>query len=260
MLNSLKCKSKTNLVYLPSFGLLPFVFGGLTDSVNPCALTIAVFFIVLLCFFSSYPKFLIGAGGAFILGVFLACFFSSLGIWDIVRTSSLFFLVCRISYLVIASLILVVAVLSMKRWWEDKKNVSKNTARTLFPWDIKILDEKNAGNKLNFLRDSPAFVFFFSFLLGVALTLLGSVCPEQINVSVIVYALMSQLQISELLSSLLVYSLCFIVPLIFIWLFALVISNSNRFKKTITEHLGTVKVIYCAVLFAIGLGLIYTFL
>jgi len=261
--NSLKCDDKPGLAYFHSFGILPFVFGGLTDSLNPCALTAAVFFMVLLLFFSSQPKFLTVAGGSFILAAFLGSFFSSMGIWDIVRSCNLFFVICRISYLSIAVIMLVLAVLSMRHWWADKKGNSKNTRRILFPWDFEMFDKKEDQAKMNILKrisHHAVLVFVVAFVFGGAVTLLGSVCPQQIYVSVIVYTLVNQAKIFEVLFSLLVYSFCFIVPLMLIFVFAMIISRSQSLRKIIKEQIGTVKMVYCAVLFAIGLGLIYTFL
>ena len=260
MSNSLKCDHKTELTYFHSFGIFPFVVGGFTDSLNPCSLTAAVFFMVLLFFFSSQPKLLVVAGASFILAAFLTCFFSSLGIWDLVRSSSLFFVMCRVSYLLIASLALVLAAFSMQRWWDDKKNSSKNVPRILFPWDFKIFDEKKDQKRFGVYLERMVVVFLLAFFLGGVLTLLGSVCPQQIYVSVIVYTLMTQTQIFEVLSSLLVYSFCFVVPLIFIFAFAIIIARSQSLKKMIRGQIGTVKIVYCAFLFAVGLGLVYTFL
>ena len=98
--------------------------GGFTDSLNPCALTTIVFFVISLFLFLNRRKGMIIFGGCFILGVLGATFFLIMGFGDPVRSSPIFFLMCRVIYLLIALIALGLGVVSLRDWWVYKKTKS----------------------------------------------------------------------------------------------------------------------------------------
>ena len=241
-----------------SFGILPFVVGGFTDSINPCALTTIAFFVIVLLFFLNYRKVMLVFGGSFILGVLGTIFFLTMGWGDPVRSSAVFFLMCRIIYLIVALIALGLGTLSLRDWWFYKKTKSKNSLAMKFPVISKRLDQM----LFNLSSDWKSTLWFplVCIAAGILTAFLMSIYPEQTYISMTVYTLNVQQQPIVSILSLFLYSLCFIFPLVFSFVFVILSLQSKSFLTLTQRYWAGIKIICSAVFFAVGLGLMYAFL
>ena len=241
-----------------SFGILPFLVGGLTDSLNPCALTTIVFFVIVLHFFINHRKVMVVFGGSFILGVLGTIFFLTMGLGDPVRSSPLFFLMCRIIYLVIALIALGLGVVNLREWWIYKRTKSMDSFGMKFPMISKKFDQI-----LHKISPDWKNALWFSLVCvaaGILSAFVMSIYPEQTYISMTVYALNVQQQPMISILSLFLYSLCFVFPLVFLLVFVILSLRLNNFSTITQRYRAAIKIICAAVLIAVGVGLIYAFL
>ena len=197
-------------------------------------------------------------GGCFILGGLATIFFLTMGLGDPVRSSSLFFLICRIIYLIIALIALGLGVVNLRDWWIYKKTKSTDSLLRKFPIVSQRLDQM----LLKISTDGKNMLWFpfVCIAAGIFTAFLMSIYPEQTYISMTVYALNVQQQPMISVMSLFLYSLCFIFPLVFSLVFVILSFQSKSFLTIVQRHWAAAKIICSAVFFAIGLGLIYTFL
>lgn len=232
--------------------------GGFTDSINPCALTTIVFFVIFLSFFANHRKGMVVFGGCFILGVLGTIFLLTMGIADPIRSSPVFFLACRIIYIVIALIALGLGIVNLRDWWILKKRKSTGPSGGKFS---AIFQRFNQA-LLKILADWKNALWFslVCVLAGILSAFVMSICPEQTYISMTVYTLNVQQQSMKAVMSLFLYSLCFIFPLLFLLMFVYLSSQSKSFLAIAARYGATIKIICSAIFFAIGLGLIYIFL
>ncbi len=224
-----------------SFGILPFVAGGFTDSLNPCGLTVLIFFVTFLLFLNKERRAVVKGGCLFILGLFLSKFLM-IGPLEGIRDLAAFWTVGRFLYLWIALLALVGAGFQMRDWWVCKKSKSESGSSLKIAFPKTIL-----GNPL------------FSFGGGILLGIVGSICPEPFYLTTFLYALAMEGRLLAVISGWLMYALGFILPLVGVLLLWAGGIRSQRLRTVLEERRAMVKIVCSAVLFAVGLGLIYTF-
>lgn len=232
--------------------------GGLTDSINPCALTTIVFFVISLFFFVNHRKGMVVFGGCFILGVMGTIFLLTMGLADPVRSSPIFFLACRIIYLVIALIAVGLGVLNLRDWWVYKKRKSADSAGMKFSVISKRLDQLLA--KISSDWKNALWFPFVCGAVGILTAFVMSIYPEQTYISMTVYTLNVQQQSMNAIMSLFLYSLCFVFPLVFLFVFILLSSQSKFFLTIAARYRPMIKMGCSAVFFAIGLGLLHVFL
>jgi len=101
---------------------------------------------------------------------------------------------------------------------------------------------------------------FACVLAGVLSAFVMSIYPEQTYISMTVYTMNVQQQGMNAMMSLFLYSLCFVFPLVFSFLFVVLSLQSKDFLAIVQRYRAATKIICSAVFFAIGLGLMYAFL
>lgn len=238
--------------------MLPFVVGGLTDSINPCALTTIVLFVISLSFFANHRKGMVVFGGCFILGVLGTIFLLTMGLADPVRSSPVFFLACRIIYLVIALIALGLGIVNLRDWWIIKRRKSTGFSEGKFSTIFQRLDQ--SALKISADWKNALWFSFVCIAAGILTAFVMSIYPEQTYISRAVYTLNIQQQSMNAIMSLFLYSLCFVFPLVFSLIFVSLSSQSKFFLMIVQRHQPAVKMVCSAVFFAIGLGLMVAFL
>lgn len=197
-------------------------------------------------------------GGCFILGVLGTIFFLTMGLADPLRSSPLFFLACRIIYLVIALIALGLGVVSLRDWWVYKKTKSADSSILNFP----RISQRSDTLPLKISNDWKSGLWFpwVSLAAGALSALVMSISPEQTYISMTVYTMNIAQERMNAVLYLFLYSLCFVFPLVFSFVFV-TLSSQWKAWPVITQRYGTgIRIVCAAVFFAIGLGLIYAFL
>ncbi len=197
-------------------------------------------------------------GGCFILGVLGTIFFLTMGFGDPVRSSPIFFLACRIIYLMIALIALGLGVVNLRDWWVTKRTKSTDSIGMKFPVISQGVDQMIL--KISSDWKNALWFPFACVLAGVLSAFVMSIYPEQTYISMTVYTMNVQQQGMNAMMSLFLYSLCFVFPLVFSFLFVVLSLQSKDFLAIVQRYRAATKIICSAVFFAIGLGLMYAFL
>lgn len=197
-------------------------------------------------------------GGCFILGVLGTIFFLTMGLADPLRSSPLFFLVCRMIYLIFAVIALGLGTLSLRDWWVYKKKKSADSSMLNFPRISQRFDPL----LLKISNDWKNALWFpwVSLAAGVVSALVMSISPEQTYISMTVYTMNIAQERMHSVLYLFLYSLCFVFPLAFSLIFFTLGSQWKEWPMITQRYGAGISIVCAAVFFAIGLGLIYTFL
>lgn len=236
-----------------------FLIGGLTDSLSPCALTNLAFFIAVLAFFSFQPRVMRSAALFFILGIFTVTFLMMTWLMVPVRTSAVFYNVCRIVYLFLGPGVFILGTIHLLEWRRSRR--TKNFDHFLLPFPQSFRGAVRLRRKLIDSQTLHSKKTDFLFLLvGIVLGFIGSVCPEQTYVTTRMYLLANENQIGMFLLLLLAYCGGFVASMLLVLGLGWRVLRSQKLTGWIRNHAGWVKMVYAAVFWAVGLGLIYTFL
>lgn len=184
--------------------MAPWVFmGGFLDGVNPCAFSVMVFFGgYLISNRSSKIYFL--AGFSFIFGIFLTYFALGLGGYVLLQHLCPFLWVKRSFDVLVAAIAGVVGVFSLIDAFLPPEKMF-----------LRLSPDQNRGihhRIVNTLHHHhlPITAFF----LGVTVAIMEALCTGQIYLPVL-YTLV-RFNGEAALLSLLLYNLCFILPLVFV--------------------------------------------
>ena len=254
-------KDRKQPTSLFSFGLMPFFIGGVTDSLNSCALTNLVLFLTLIWSFAPQERRMLVSELAFILGAWGTSFLTIMGFLEKFRMTGTFFLISRVFYLLLALVALMVAWFHMRDWLNFRKTNSVDSFRIKFPAFTTSSDQIVQPYDLTKkeILSLPG-VFWGALAIGGVMGFLGSICPEQLYITAGLYALSVQGQPIAAIFSALFYSLSFILPLFFFLILSFLAVRSAKFRAAFKDSISTWKIICSAVFFAIGFGLIFTFL
>ncbi|MFH1655362.1 MAG: DUF1573 domain-containing protein [Candidatus Omnitrophota bacterium] len=244
-----------------SFSWLTIITAGLIDGINPCAFTVLIFFISFLTFAGYSRKQTIILGSFFITAVFFTYLWIGLGLFEIFRRLAFFVIFSYLIYLTTAILALTLGAISLYDWWIFKKTKDPERVKLKLPGFIKkriqsTIREKTDDREEGHKRRTLLRLMLTALSCGFIVSLLESVCTGQLYLPTIVYVL----GIPELKTKawfyLILYNLMFIVPLLAIFLFALLGTTSQTFAKLASRHLAKVKLITAFVFFGLGLFLL----
>lgn len=222
------------------FRLLPVLFAGFIDGLNPCAFAAIVFFIAYLTMILKKPKReIVFTGITFILGVFTAYFLIGLGLARLLQTIKGLTLVSQILYFLIGLLTLILAYYSFHDYFAVKKLEKGQEGKVVlqlphfFRWKIYEVIEKYAKLK---------YFVVFAFISGILISILEFFCTGQIYLPTIMYMVTQvtsyKLQVASYLA---LYSFMFILPLAIIFGLVYFGVSSEKIEMVGRRHVATVK-------------------
>jgi hypothetical protein len=182
---------------------------GLADGLNPCAFSTLVFFMSLLSVARVRGRMLLLVGGLFCLASFLTYFSLGLGLLRILHLLEGVRWVRAIFEWAMVGVLLVLAVLSFR---DARRFAIRQDPREI------ILQMPERFRKLthHWLKRglTARHLLAVTFGLGVAVTALESVCTGQLYVPTLVFMMKSGEMWNQGLPLLILYNLCFVVPLV----------------------------------------------
>jgi thiol-disulfide isomerase/thioredoxin len=209
-----------------SFEISTIIFAGLIDGINPCAITIFVFFVSFLFLVGRKGKNILFVGIAFISAVFITYLLIGLGLFEfIIGVQNKIEILSKIIYPSIVILTLISAGLALK----DALNVFLGKAFELkfqTPKNIKQITHKITGKQI-----SMKFIVALAFVAGIILSLFEFLCTGQVYLPTIIYIIGIPELKTKAIFYLAVYTLFFIMPLIIIFLKAYIIFCIAYFIK-----------------------------
>ena len=96
-----------------------------------------------------------------------------------------------------------------------------------------------------------------AFISGFLVSLLEAVCTGQMYLPTIAFVLKASSFKLQALGYLLLYNIMFIVPLVVIFVFALMGTTSAEFTSFLKKHLGVIKIFMAVLFFSLGIFLIW---
>jgi len=253
------------IAHFKSFIPASVIIAGLEDGINPCAFTVIVFFISFLAL-QGYRKrelFLIGA--TFIFSVFLTYLSIGLGIFNFFYRFRGFWVVTHLLNIVIGLASILFGILAIYDFIKFKKTGSADGLVLQLPKPVKERIHKMVGffyrksNQEKQQKFSPGLgkLLLSAFISGFLVSLLEAVCTGQVYLPTIAFVLKTSSFKLQALGYLLLYNIMFIVPLIVIFIFALMGTTNTQFLGFLKKHLGLIKICMAVLFFSLGIFLIW---
>jgi len=225
-----EAKNKIQNMFI-SISLPVVIFAGLLDGVNPCAITVLIFFISFLQVREKRGRNL--AVFLFISGVFIAYLSFGLGI---IKGINKFYSFRRVIDLIAVMLCSYFAIQS----FFDYKKAKLGKAKAMILKTPERLN--NIARRL--IRNTKGAVII-ALPLGIVISLLEFVCTGQEYVPTILYMLKTGNRIARAIQLLTVYNLAFVLPLILVGIACIAGSRTDRVTGFYRKHLAAVKLCFC---------------
>lgn len=249
-----------------NFKPLAVVSAGLVDGINPCAFTVIVFFISFLALQGYKKRELIVIGLSFILSVFLTYLLIGIGIFGFLYRLQNFWLVAKIFNIGIGIFSIMLGVLAIYDFFKFKKSGKTEGLILQLPAAIKnqihsvigIYYRKDKGDKDRDNLSKPITrLILTAFISGFLVSVLEAVCTGQVYLPTITFVLKTSPLKLQALGFLLLYNLMFILPLLVIFILALLGTTSEQFSVFLKKNILTVKMLMAVLFFSLGLFLIW---
>ncbi len=251
--------------HFKSFRLFFVISAGLIDGINPCAFSVIVFFISYLALQGYRRRELIAVGSSFIFGLFITYILIGLGLFAFLYKIKEFWMVSKIVNFSIGVLSIVLGLMAIYDFLKFKKTKSTDGLLLQLPQGIKdrirriiglhyrkTKDDQGAALKKNIFK-----LILAAFVTGFLVTILEAACTGQTYLPTLSFILKTTSFKLEVFTYLLLYNLMFTVPLIVIFLFALLGVTSGQFSKFLKQHLLTLKLLMAILFFSLGIFLIW---
>jgi len=253
------------IAYFKNFVPLSIIIAGLEDGINPCAFTVIVFFISFLALQGYRKRELIFIGVAFIFSVFLTYLCIGLGIFSFFYRFRGFWLVTHLLNMVIGIASIFFGIFAIYDFIKFKKTGATDQLILQLPKPIKerihkvvgFFYRKSSQDKQE--KSSPGLsqLIVSALVTGFLVSLLEAVCTGQVYLPTITFVLKASSFKLQALGYLLLYNIMFIIPLIVIFIFALMGTTSAQFSGFLKKHLGIIKICMAILFFGLGIFLIW---
>ena len=263
--STLRLNSVDLVAYFKTFVPAAVVFAGLSDGINPCAFTVIVFFISFLALQGYRKRELILIGLTFIFAVFLTYLSIGLGVFNFFYRFAGFWAVTHLLNIIIGILSIMFGVLSIYDFIKFKKSGSTEGLILQLPKPIKERIHKVVGffyrksfqEKQEKTKPALTRLLFSALATGFLVSLLEAVCTGQVYLPTISFVLKSTTFKFQALGYLLLYNIMFIVPLIVIFVLALLGISSQQFSSFLKKRLGLIKILMGILFFGLGAYLLW---
>ncbi|MBU1905801.1 MAG: hypothetical protein KJ923_02235, partial [Candidatus Omnitrophica bacterium] len=257
---------KVNLIErFKAFGPLVIMAAGLIDGVNPCAFTVIVFFISFLAVQGYRKRDMTIVCLCFMLAVFLTYFLIGLGLFGVLYSLRGFWVIARIFNYLIGGFSIVLGCLALYDYFKFKQTQQTDGLILQLPASIKnrihsVIGAHYRGGQAGeqgVAKRNISKLVVSAFITGFLVSILEGVCTGQTYLPTISFVLKTtELKIQAFLY-LVLYNLMFIIPLVAIFLLALLGVTSGQFSKFLKKNLGVVKILMAALFFGLGIFLIW---
>jgi hypothetical protein len=186
------------------------IAAGLIDGINPCVFSTLVFFMSLLSVAKIRGRKLILVGLVYCAACFVTYLLLGFGLFKIIKTFESFPLFKNILNSIMTGILVFFAIISFRDAWIFHK-CGEDPRRVLLqlPARLKEMTHRVMKSGLKFHS-----LIAGSFLIGVAVTLLESICTGQVYVPTLVVLSNESGVFSRWFGLLLLYNFMFILPLI----------------------------------------------
>ncbi len=195
-----------------AFSLYGVAAAGLVDSLNPCAISVLIFFVSVLTMAKVRGRRLAAAGGAFVAASFLTYFLLGFGLLTVVRALPLLGRLKSVVDAVMILVLLVLGVLSVRDAWVFHRRRDPSQVCLQLPPGMKARIHRLTRSGMQTHRLVAA-----GAIIGSGVTLMESVCTGQVYVPALVLMARAGRSLVRTLSLLMIYNLMFVLPLIIVF-------------------------------------------
>jgi len=195
-------------------GFTPWVVAGagVLDGLNPCAFATIIFMVNLLMVLGHSRKRIFEIGITYSLSVFITYLLLGLGLFQIWQSLAVYQVFSRVIYGVMASVLLVFAILSIKDAIQYKKDKKETEFSMGLPKGFRV--KINQYLKKSF---SEKKLLVAAILSGFVISLLEAGCTGQIYLPTIMYIARQSTSLRAFFY-LILYNVFFIIPLLVVFL------------------------------------------
>jgi len=251
------------IAYFKSFQPLAVAGAGLTDGINPCAFTVIVFFISFLSLQGYRKREVILIGLTFVFAVFMTYLAIGIGLFGFLYRAGNFWMISKIFNLSVGALSILLGSFALYDFFKFKKTKDTKGLLLQLPEAVKRRIHSVIGQHYRTpktgqnLRPHLLKLALSALTVGFLVSLLEAVCTGQVYLPTITFVLKTTRLKFQAVAYLLLYNLMFIVPLLIVFLLALLGVTSEQFSRAMRKHLGTVKILMAALFFALGVFLLW---
>ncbi len=224
---------------------------GLVDGINPCAFAVIVFFISFLTVYKYSRKEIILVGASYCAAVFCAYLLLGLGVFKFLYAMRGFAYVIKGFYVCTAVVCLLFFILSIYDFWIYRKTKKSDGMLLQLPTNLKVRIHKIMGFFLRDKQKSTGRLVLAALAVGFCVSLVEAVCTGQVYVPTCVLIMQEPCFRAKAVFYLVLYNLMFIVPLVVVFVLALLGYESKGFNDFFKKHLGVAKLLLCAVFLAL---------
>jgi len=248
-----------------SFSPLAVAGAGLIDGINPCAFTVIVFFISFLALQGYRKRDITAIGLSFIISVFITYLLIGVGSFAFLYRLNKFWHLAKAMNFSIGLFSIILGVLALYDFYKFRKTgrteglvlqlpqVVKNQIHKIIGLHYRV--QKNKGSSGN--RKHLLLLIISALTTGFLVSILESICTGQTYLPTITFILKSgQLRVHAA-AYLLLYNFMFILPLLAIFIFALLGVTSEQFSSLLKKHILAIKVLMSLLFFGLGILLIW---
>ena len=248
-----------------NFTLPAIIAVGLIDGINPCAVTVLVFFMSFLSLQGYRKREIVVIGLVFILSVYLTYCLIGLGIFESLYKLQGFWLLSKIINITVGIISVIFGFYALCDFIQYRKTGSTDSLLLSLPQWIKNWIHKIIGYiyRLKTGSDNPVFkkplirLVISALIAGFLVSVLEAVCVAKIYLPTIIFVLKTTSLKLKAIGYLLLYNLLFVIPLLIVLSFAIDGTTSDQFHKVLKRHLGLIKIFMGIVFLALGIFLIF---
>jgi cytochrome c biogenesis protein CcdA len=232
--------------FLPErLAVVPIALAGLVDGVNPCAFTTLIFLLASLALAGRGRREVLLIGGLFTLAVFLTYLGIGYGLFTVLRAASAVSIVSLVLRWALVAVLAAFACLSVYDYALIRQGRPTEILLQL-PGALKRRIHASIRT-----RARAAALAGSSLALGFLVSIFEFACTGQVYLPMLGY-LVHMRGGTMALGLLLLYNLCFIVPLLFVFGASYLGVSSGRITTWFQAHMGRVKLGLAAVFAALA--------
>lgn len=220
---------------------------GLVDGINPCAFAVIVFFISFLTVYKYTRREILIVGISYCVAVFLAYLLLGVGVFKFLYALRGFNYVIKSFYVLTSILCFVFFLLSLYDFIIYAKTKKSDGMLLQLSLGNKTRIHKIMGFFLRDKNKSTLRLTLAALVVGFVVSLIEAVCTGQVYVPTCVLIMQNPAFRVQAVLYLVLYNLMFIVPLIAVFVLALIGYESKAFNDFLKKHLGLTKICLCLV-------------